>query len=336
MGHSDFRFTVRDEKTIVYGLGAVKGVGEAAISSILESRRTQGKFRDLFDFCRRIDLRKANRRVLEALIRAGALDSLGPGRATLMHNLDRATQAAERHLRDATLGQVDLFGAVPAAASMERYEDAPDWDSRTRLTGEKDTLGLYLTGHPIEEYLPELAHIVTDRLADLRPHQDKPAVVAGLVVGLRTLQSKRGGRMAFLTLDDRTARVEVAVFHDTYLQYRNLLGKDRLLVVEGPVSSDEFSGGLRMSAERLWDMDQARDLFAKGLTLRVTCAGNGLVRQLAETLAPFREGRCVVRVDYRNELASATLVLGWRCQPHDDLLTRLRGLLGPENVSVVY
>ncbi|CAK0769781.1 DNA polymerase III subunit alpha [Gammaproteobacteria bacterium] len=341
VSHSDFRFTVRDEKTIVYGLGAVKGAGEGAIAGILESRRAQGKFLDLFDFYRRIDPRKANRRVLEALIRAGALDSLGPGRATLMNTLERASQAAERYLRDASLGQVDLFGATPAAVvtATERYEAVPDWEVRTRLAGEKETLGLYLTGHPIEEYVPELAHIITDHLADLRPtNKDKPAVVAGLVLGLRVLQSKRGGRMAFVVLDDRTARVEVAVFNDAYLQYRDLLGKDRLLVVEGPVSVDDYSGGLRMSAERLWDMDQARELFAKAITLRVAHAGNGLVPQLAEILTPFQGGRCMVRVDYNNRYACAVLVLGrnWYCHPTDDLIAHLRRLLGPENVNIVY
>ncbi|CAK0778553.1 DNA polymerase III subunit alpha [Gammaproteobacteria bacterium] len=341
VSYSDFRFTVRDTETIVYGLGAIKGVGEGAISGILESRRTQGKFLDLFDFCRRIDSRKANRRVLEALIRAGALDSLGPGRATLINTLDRASQAAERHLRDATLGQVDLFGSTSSAIaiSSERYEAVPDWDVRTRLAGEKETLGLYLTGHPIEEYVSELANIVTDHLADLRPtNKDKSAVVAGLVLGARVLQSKRGGRMAFVSLDDRTARVEVAVFNEAYLQYRDLLSKDRLLVVEGPVSIDDFSGGLRMSAERLWNMDQARELFAKALTLRVRQASNGLVQQIMETLTPFREGRCAVHVDYSNDQACARLVLGrsWCCHPCDDLITRLRRLLGPENVNIVY
>ena len=341
VSHSDFRFTVRDENTIVYGLGAIKGVGEGAISGIIESRRTQGEFRDLFDFCRRIDLRKVNRRVLDALIRAGALDSLGPGRATLINTLDRASQAAERHLRDASLGQVDLFGASSAAivTSSERYDKVPEWDDRTRLAGEKDTLGLYLTGHPIEEYVPELTQIVTDHLADLRPtNKDKSAVVAGLVVGARVLQSKRGGRMAFVSLDDRTARMEVAVFNDVYLQYRDLLSKDRLLVVKGPVSLDDFSGGLRMSAENIWSMDQAREFFAKALALRVNQAGDGLVQQLMEILTPFQGGRCTVQVEYSNDQASAQLVLGqsWCCHPSDDLIARLRRLLGPKNVNIVY
>lgn len=342
VSHSDLRFTVRDKETIIYGLGAVKGAGEGAIFSILESRRNEGKFNNLFDFCRRIDARKTNRRVLEALIRSGAMDSLGAGRAILMHNLDRATQAAERHLRDASLGQVDLFGgALPSVATtIEHYESAPDWDTRTRLAGEKDTLGLYLTGHPIQEYAPELDHIITDHLADPRPtNKDKPALVAGLVLGLRVTQNKRGGRIAFVTLDDRTGRMEVAVFSEAYQQYRDLLVKDQLLVVEGQISTDDFSGGLRMSADRLWNMDQARELFSKVIILRITHGtAHGLAQKLAGVLTPFRGGKCAVRVEYSNRNASAALIFGknWYCRPTDDLLIHLRHLLGEENVIIVY
>ncbi|CAK0751288.1 DNA polymerase III subunit alpha [Gammaproteobacteria bacterium] len=352
VNHSEFRFKVGDNNSIIYGLGALKGVGEGAIAGILESRHAHGKFCDLFDFCRRIDARKTNRRVLEVLIRAGALDSLAPGRATLMHNLERAIQAAERHLRDASLGQVDLFSdsLTVVTSTVERCENQPDWDIRMRLAGEKDTLGLYLTGHPIDEYAAELVHIVTSPLADLRPNintrdkpknksKDKLAVVAGQVLGLRVMQNKRdGGRMAFLTLDDRSTRVEVAVFNEVYMQYRDLLTKDRLVVVEGSVTMDDFFGGLRISAERLWDMDQAREFFSKALVLRVTHADHGLPRHLVEILTPFRGGRCAVHVDYSNKNASAVLILGrnWYCRPTDDLISRLRGLLGTENVSVIY
>ena len=337
---SDFRFTARDEKIIVHGLGAIKGVGAGAIANIVESRRTQGKFRDLFDFCQRVDLHKVNRRVLEALIRAGAFDQLGAGRASLMHNLDRATQAAERQLRDANLGQVDLFGAATEGVAAMRYEEVPEWDMRTRLAGEKETLGTYFTGHPIDEYTPELAHIVTHPLAGLHPtNKEKPAKVAGFVVGLRVTRSKRGDHtIAFVTLDDCTARMEVAVFHKAYQQYRELLDKDRLLVVEGPVSHDDFSGGIRMSAERLWDMDQARESFARAICLRVPHTHAEFAQQLAKMLEPFREGRCRVQIDYYNQDASAVLVLGqrWWCRPTDELLAHLRQLLGPENVTIVY
>ncbi len=340
VNHSDARFTASDEQTIVHGLEAIKGVGAGAISNILENRHRQGRFHNLFDFCQRIDLHKTNRRVLEAMIRAGALDSLGAGRATLVHNLDRAMQMAERRLRDASFGQVDLFGAITESTSVEHYEEVANWDIRTRLGGEKETLGLYLTGHPIDEYASELIHIVTSPVSGLRPtNKDTPARVAGSVVGLRVTRNKRDDRlMAFVILDDRSSRLEVAVFHKAYQQYRDLLEKDRLLVVEGPVSNDDFSGGLRMSAERIWDIDQVRESFSRAIRLKVSNANPGLVQPLSKILDPFKGGQCPIQVDYYNRDASAVLILGqdWWCRPTDELLTNLRRLLGSENVNVVY
>ena len=343
VNHSDARFIARDEQTLVHGLGAIKGVGGGAIANLLESRRAHGVFRDLFDFCGRIDLHKTNRRMLEILIRSGALDSLsgttevrGVGRARLMKNLERATQAAERTLRDASLGQVDLFGA----ATDRGYEEAPEWDVRTRLTHEKETLGMYSTGHPIDEYAEELKQMGVQPLRQIRPTgKDGSVRVAGSVVGMRTTRSQRDGRsMAFVILDDCTSRMELAVFHKAYRQYRDLLEKDRLLVVEGSVSVDDFSGGFRMSADRVWDMDQARSSFSKALHLQVVQANVDVVQQLTKILEPFRGGSCAIRIDYKNRDASVELVFGqrWWCRPTDALLSGIRCLLGPGNVTVVY
>ncbi len=333
---SDYRFTVQDEKTLRYGLGAIKGVGESAIDAILAAR-ADGPFQDLFDFCRRVDLKRVNRRVLETLIRAGALDRLGPNRATLMDNLTEALQLAEQAHRDAAVGQDDLFGLAPPADTGGTYRESPEWDDNTRLEGEKETLGLYLTGHPIEQYEGELAHMVSARIKDLRPQRDQTVVVAGLAVGLRTMRTRRGDRMAFLTLDDRTGRIELAVFSELYDSHRHLIQKDRLLVVEGEVSVDEYSGGYKMSATALYDIAGARERFARGLLLRVDAdqAANGLVGRLKEILAPYSEGRCPVYIDYRHPAARARLRLGphWRVTPQDELLHRLGGLAGADGVE---
>ena len=338
---SYYKFTVKDDGAIFYGLGAVKGVGEGAIEGIIHSREQDGPFRDLFDFCQRIDLKKANRRTLEALIRAGALDDLGPNRATLMASLDSAVQMAEQHHKDRDAGQDDMFALIaPEESATGRFVEAADWDDEIRLNGEKETLGLYLTGHPIDRYEAELAGIISHRICDLNPSGDQTIVVAGLVVALRSMNTRRGDRMAFVTLDDRSGRLELAVFADTYQHYRDLLVKDRLVVVEGEVSVDDYSGGIKMSARKIYDIDNAREAFAKRLVLTLDHrrAANGFVRDLAQVLDPYREGHCPVRIDYRRPDARAQLTLGpaWRVRPTDELLRRIADLAGEDSVRIEY
>ncbi|WJW76590.1 DNA polymerase III subunit alpha [Thiohalobacter sp. IOR34] len=350
INRSHYQFTVEGEDTVVYGLGAIKGVGEAAIEGMLAEREAGGSFADLFDFCCRVDLRKLNRRVLEALIRAGAFDQTGMNRASLMANLPKALKLAEQHERDRGMGQNDLFGSSDAAATVavavERSE-LPEWDEETRLNGEKETLGLYLTGHPIARYEAELAQIVSGRIADLTSGAgegggrggERSVVVAGLVIGLRVRNTRRG-RMAFVTLDDRSARLEMRVFSETFERYRQLLSRDRVLVVRGTLGLDDYSGGFQLTADEIYDITQAREVFARGLLIRVDAAqaGNGFMQHLAETLQPYREGGCPVWLDYRNEVARARLALGdeWRVRPEDELLHRLHELAGPERVQLQY
>ncbi len=336
-------FSVKDDQTVLYGLGAIKGVGTAALEGIISERRDHGEFSDLFNLCRRIDLRKANRRVLEALIKAGALDELDRNRARSMASLTTALQMAEHFSRDSAAGQNDLFGGM--ASPQQTTEDfilteVPEWDDEQRLNGEKETLGLYLSGHPIERYEAELKYLVTSKIALLRPTNDQSVVVAGLVTAIRTMNSRRGDRIAFVTLDDRSGRLEVAVFAEAYQRFRDILVKDRLLVVAGTVSIDDYSGGFRMSADEIYDIDQARGIYARRLEIAVNQqqAGNGFPGVLSEMLLPFREGSCPVWLNYLSDTASAQIVLGsqWRVQPTDELLRRLRDELGKDAVAIVY
>ncbi len=359
---SEYAFGVDGEHRILYGLGAIKGVGETAVEAILAERRTGGPFPDLLDLCRRIDLRRANRRVLEALIRAGALDGLGRHRAALMAQLTAALRSAEQHTRDHAAGQDDLFGGPIAGHGVPEAPEPPEWEDGERLTGEKETLGLYLTGHPITRYEEELTRIVTARIGELvadadgngtgaarvPPREDRPTVIAGLVVALRVTQTQRGARIAFLTLDDRSGRLEIAVFSEAFQRYRPLLAKDRLLVVRGGLSADEYTGGYRMSADCIWDIEQARAAFARRLEVEIDSerAANGFVSSLARILTPFRVERgaqngadgCPVWVEYRRPDARVHVVLGadWHVRPTDELLQRLEELAGRERVRFVY
>lgn len=338
----DSSFTVADDKTILYGLGAIKGVGVAAVDTVIEERRKHGTFKDIFDFCRRIDLRKVNRRLLEAMIRAGALDKLGPNRATMMNSLTTAIHLADQHHQNQNAGFADMFGFESAKLeqSPTDYNVIPEWKDDERLQGEKETLGLYLTGHPIERYEPELNKFVSARLADLKADKNQAVVVAGLVIGIRTMQSKRGDRIAFVTLDDRTGRVELGVFAENYQKYRDLLVKDKLLVVEGTVSIDDFSGSFRMSCDHIFDIEQARERFAKRLEIRLeqSEAANGFVDSLSQLLKLYGKGGCPVVLNYEGNGARAKLALGaeWQVRPADELIHRLNELAGQERVRVVY
>lgn len=345
----EYAFSVADDKTIRYGLGAIKGVGESALEAIIDERGQNGAYRDLFEFCGRIDLRKANRRVLEALIKAGALDNLDANRARSMAQLTAALQAAEHRSRDAAAGQNDLFGLSPTVIVHDTAVDdaraapvdVPEWSDDVRLRGEKETLGLYLTGHPIERFENDLDQIVSQRIADLNPTGgEQKATIAGMVVDIRTMNSRRGDRIAFVTLDDRTGRIEVAFFSEAYQDYRDLLAKDRILVVSGVVSQDDYSGGCRMSVDLAYEIEQARERYARRIEidLEPTQVDAGFSKRLSDTLQPYRDGKCPIHINYLRGDALARLALGpeWSVRPAEELLHRLREISGPERVRMVY
>ncbi|WP_107850548.1 DNA polymerase III subunit alpha [Oceanimonas marisflavi] len=337
-----YRFTVNEDGHIVYGIGAIKGVGEAPIESILEAREKGGPFRDLFDFCNRVDLKKLNKRVMEKLILSGAMDRLGPHRAAIMASLEEAMKAADQHAKAEALGQGDMFGVLVEEDKAEHaFADVPPWPDKIWLDGERDTLGLYLTGHPINQYARELRHYTSGRLNEVQPGgRDRISTVAGLVIASRVMTTKRGNRMGILTLDDKSGRLDVTLFSDALERYESLLEKDKILVISGQVSFDDFSGGLKMSAREVLDISDARERFARGLALYIDKSriDQGFFTQLLDILTPVRAGVCPVRVTYNRPGARAELTLGteWRVTPTDQMLESLRGLLGSDKVELIF
>ena len=335
-----YRFSVADERSVRYGLGAIKGAGEAALEGVIEERARNGPYRDLFDFTRRIDHKRVNRRVVEALIRAGALDGLGPSRASMMLTLTDALQAAEQLAHNKSTGQNDMFGSALTSRGVEsRFEAGAEWSEEERLAGEKDTLGLYLTGHPITRFEPEIEKFVSARLCELRPSPGQTRIIAGLVTGLRTVNT-RSGRMAIATLDDRTSRIEVRIYSELFSNCRELLVKDRLLVVEGEVEDDEFSGGCSVVASAIRDLEATREQRARHILIELDggSVDDGLARTLREAIESYRAGNTPICIDYRRRDAWARLALGgaWAVRPADDLIARLRDLAGAERVRIEY
>jgi DNA polymerase-3 subunit alpha len=351
---SEYKFTATDKQTVVYGLGAIKGVGESAIESIIEGRNDGGPYQDIFEFCRRIDMRKVNRRVMESLVRAGALDGLGTNRATLMMQLPLALKLAEQHHAMQAVGQNDLFGMgepQPEEASHAQVipKDVDEWEEEQRLQGEKETLGLYLTGHPIDRYAEELSHISSSRIGELsldatpEPGQRRrgvPVVVTGLVVSASHRQTQRG-RMGTVVLDDRSGRIECTLFNEVYEQHRELIAADKILVVSGSLNYDEFRGGLSIRSDNLLTFEQARSHYAGLLKVKVSCndlRATEFSEQLQQILSPFRGGTTGVRLNYWIDGACGDIQLGreWQVTPTDELLRRLEQFLGPGSVEVNY
>ena len=296
-----------------------------------------------------MDLHKANRRVLEALIRAGALDALGANRATLMAQLAPAVRLAEQFKEGQKTGQVDFFGAaevsaVPVPDPQLAARPWPEWEEEERLQGEKDTLGVYLTGHPVTRFAAEIDALVGTRIGPLLETagtRDRDSrTVAGLVVSVRHSKNARG-RMGSVVLDDCTGRLEVAVFSELYEQVRELLETDRILAIRGVLNFDDFRDRWALRAQSVRTLEQAREAEADHLLLTLdgtdAAAVGDRVDALRETLAAYR-GSLAVHILYRCPGASGRLVLGeaWRVRPEEVLLKRLRQLPGLTGVQVSY
>ncbi len=338
-------FTVNDAGEVVFGLGAIKGLGEGPVDAIVSGRES-GPFKDLFDFCRRVDQKRINRRSLEALVQAGALDLLGPNgnfddRATLLATLPDAIKAAQQEASNQAAGMLDMFGNAEAdtANIAVNWIIAKPWRDDRRLNGEKDTLGLFLTGHPIDQYEHEVRAFVGQRLDKVQPtEKHQHTIIAGLVVELRIARSKKNGnKMAFLTLDDKRGRLDVSVFGRTFAEYGHLIEKDELLVAVGGIRYDDYSGGHNMIADELLTITEARQRFARQITLNCGL-DEQLPEQLQRLLQPWQGGNSPVMLNLQSEKARFALRLGkaWDVTPEEALLDQLREQLGKDAVQVEY
>jgi DNA polymerase-3 subunit alpha len=353
---SQYTFTVDVDGQVVYGLGAIKGLGEGPVESILAAREQDGPFKNLFDFCSRVDLRKVNKRALEALIRGGAMDEIGPSRARLLATIEEAVQRAEQNTRNQNVGMMDMFGEVVPDENEDIYVNSVgvrEWTEKERLSQEKDTLGLYLTGHPFDEYEEEVRKFSPNSILNLKPSRNKINVV-GLIVAVRLMKNKRGQTMCFVTLDDRTARIEATLFSETYENNKHIIEKDQVVVVSGVLSLDEYSGGMKLRVSDVQGISTARMSFAKNLSIHLTqqqCE-KGVIPKVKSLLSgsvfgvqqgstsdeEITQHGCKVLLKYQRPEASAIVELGmaWSIEPEDELIQELKYLLGNDQVSLVY
>jgi len=345
---SGYEFAVVDDKNIRYGLGAIKGVGEGAVEAIVSERRAHGDYASLEDLCRRLDLSKVNRRVMEALIKSGSLDGLAANRSTLMKRLDAALALGEQNTKANETGQHDIFGLATAHAPeavRNKIPDQTEWSESVRLSGERETLGRAISGHPIDRFANDLPRFITGRIADYieadRPSNEggrqffggRPVTIAGVVEELR----KRGPRVSVL-LDDDSGRIEVGFYDEIYQQYRDLLVKDQLLLIEGQLRFDEFINGWRLQGKKVSELARLREKEARRIVLKLTREDTRVLERLQALLLQHRGGSCQVAAQYFGSGARGTLSFcsEWNVRPTPLLLEELETLLGRGRVAVLY
>ncbi|MGY4828327.1 DNA polymerase III subunit alpha [Sphaerotilaceae bacterium SBD11-9] len=339
----NYRFEPVSDKVVRYGLGAIKGTGQSAIEAIIAARKEGGPFKSLFDFCARVDRSRMNKRTVEALIKAGAFDLLHAERSMMVASIGLAFDFADTQAAHADQGGLFDFGDSHAASTQEpELVHAEPWSIKERLSLEKVALGFFLSGHLFDQSETEVRQFAKRKIADIIDSRD-PQVLAGIIGDLRVINGQRG-RVAIFKLDDKTEAIESVINEELLNANKDLLKDDELIVAQGKVQPDRFSGGMRFNIQQVWDLATARCRFGKYLRVEV----NGSVPPVAEVLREFPSRRINteqgpvaqglgVRLVLQRDAASGELDLGedGRFFPTDDALARWReGSHG--KASVVY
>ena len=340
----EFRFSVNEQGAIVYGLGAIKGLGEGVVELIITTRVKDGKFKDIYDFCARVDTNKLSKRAIEALIKAGAFDEIGPSesinycRAWLSAALDDASKLADQVFKNEESGIEDLFGNSLVETSEEIKKHIPleiePLMTKERLEQEKSILGLYLTGHPLDEYKLELEKMRVNKLADIKDHRGMIRA-AGLITDIRVMKNKKGQSFAFITLDDKYSRAEVTLWAETYAKYREYLQKDAVVIVKGEASQDRFTGRLKIIIDTVQSLYEVRCERLETLEVVIADSETDWVDLLTNRVNDYRDGNCSIKIEYHKDNSYANLLLddSWKIDPRDELIDQLRSDFGPNNVN---
>ena len=341
-----YKFVAQSNK-IIYGLGAIKGVGEGSVDTLVTERELRGSYKNLSEFCSRVGAEGGSKRTFEALIRAGAMDCfnesglpLGLHRAQLAYQLADAMLGAEQTARNAEAGISDMFGGLEDVKVPQA--DMPEIPTLTPgeiLRGEKETLGLYLSGHPVDEYLREIRHICPVPISALKA-KNRIQYLSGLIVSTRMMRSKRGDPMAFLVVDDSSARIEAAVFPKVFESCKERIFGESIVVMSGEVQADEYGGGLKFIVESVYSMEDARLRFSKCVEIkaRISELKPGFAQRLKLIVKNHSSDGCPVVLSYERSDACGRMLLGqnWKVSATDDLLEELRNEFGVERVNFSY
>jgi DNA polymerase-3 subunit alpha len=334
INESFYHFKPIDYVKIRYGLGAVKGVGEAATEKIIQERERNGSFTSLFDFCKRVDRQHLNKGAIEALICAGGFDAIEKNRAMLFHNIELCMNFGEQERLSAQQGK--LFDRLDHTTSQISMKECNNWPEQKKLIKEKDALGFYLSGHPFSAYIEDARHFLDIKLSDITP-QNEAKWLGGFVTHIRTKISSKG-KMAFVQLEDLSAKVNIVVYAETWEKFCKKIQEDKPLIVKAKISADDFSNGIRIIAEEFFSMNEARNHFAHFLKLNLSSYTN--VNNLKKILAAASDPQngCAIEVAIQTKEAKGEYRLGknWQVQLSDQLLESLYTELGHDSVSIVW
>jgi DNA polymerase-3 subunit alpha len=330
---------------IRYGLGAIKGVGEAAIENIVDARSRGGGFRDIADFCLRVDAQKVNKRTLEALVLSGSMDGLAGNRASVFAQLPEAMRAAEQQARDAQAGQNDMFGGGSAAPVKLDLIEVEEWPIARKLGGERDTLGYYLSGHPTDAWRELLSRVVSCPIGELDKHYKPPEgrnrfaggrifTLAGSVLGVR----KQGESRAFVQVEDYSGRFEAVMYRETWAEFAPLITRDAILVFEGTLTIDDFSGNFQLRTQRVSTIESTCERQARLLRVRVNGIARDFASRLYEALEGSRGGSTAVRIVFSNQSGRGEIELGpeWRVRASPLLVETIGALDGVLEAELHY
>jgi len=340
---SDANFTPHGE-AIRFGLAAVKNVGGNAIESIVVARKKLERFRSIFEFCENVDLRLLNKRVLESLIKSGAMDSLGR-RAQLMEVLDRAMEGAQKTQRDAESGQHGLFGVFQqdeVAAHNDKLPDIPDWDEHARLAAEKEILGFFITGHPLERYrdkLQDLHALSTEEIGALKNStgKDETIATAGIICNVRVLKSKRGDFYAQATLEDMSGAIDMIVFPEAYKRLADKVKLEVPVLVKAGVRIEEGANP-KITAAEIMPLEDAKVPLPRAIRIRVPLetAGAATVDDLHALFVERKgEARVLFDVERQGDFMVVMEAEGYNVQPDRNFITRVEQLCGRGSVRVI-
>jgi DNA polymerase-3 subunit alpha len=334
---SDVDFTPIGDQ-IRFGLRAIKNVGENTVKGILAARESLGRFTDFFEFCGSIDTRLTNKRVLESLVRSGAMDGLGGHRAQMIAAIDRAIERSSKMQRARESGQHGLFGGASpeAAAPRESLPDVDQWSEHEQLAAEYSVLGFYVSGHPLDKFAGRLQELKAIDLSTMESRRNgEEIVVGGIIVQSRSMRSRRGARWAILTLQDRTGVVEALVFPEAFQKLEPILKAATPLLVKARVAIEDVGTRLIVSDARLLDQAVERPPTALRVRVGLNLFQNGELDRLQEIFR-MHPGRCRVEFEVvREDGTEATLETRSLVQPASQLVEAVRGICGPDSVTVI-
>ena len=335
---SDYQFSIADDQTVVYGLGAIKGVGEALVERLMIERDANGVFKDLFDFCFRIQKRYLNRRAMEALVYSGAFDVFGVDRASLIKTYPVAVKQAEQRQNDHSSGQSGLFAAVEEHSEYEaHYINAPELSFRHRLQFEKLVMGYYFYDHPTDEYKADAKHISATLPSQIKFRNNKEVRVLALISELRYMPTRKGGQIAIINIEDGQMSLNAVVFTKALGAVSDKLIVDDVVIISGKIQRDDYRDGWQVIVDKIENINDVKMNYAKGFEIRLDAQQQSIFPKIGDLLQAHK-GTCPVKISYHTKRLKGSIPLSndLRVNPDQELVEAINTLTKSQSSKIHY